>query len=462
VEASETPNAERIGAQHAQGKLTAPERLSILLDAGSFESFACAPSIASGDQSVIVGTGTIHGRRVYVAARDYTIQKGALSASHAAKIAALQTQAIAAPAPLIYLFDSDGLRREDAAAMLAASTDMTRLAVKASGLIPQISLVMGPCAGGDAILAAMTDFIFMVEETSSLFVTGPEIVNRLTGLNVTKETLGGSAFHSMASGLADAVFTDDVSALLQLRRFVDFLPASNQDFDLKRPSFDDAGRLEASLDSLVPDDLAVPYDVKELLLKIADEGDVFETQAAYAANIITGFARLQGRTAGVIANQPSVLGGALDANACRKAARFIRFCDSFNIPLVTFVDTPGFLPGADQEEKALAAQAAKLFAAFTEADVPKVSVILGQAFGPAFATMASKQDGNWAFAWPSARIGLMNAEDAIVSLEEAKTTGLIDAVIRPSETRSHILAALASPSKKPLVSPAKKHNNMPL
>lgn len=432
-----------IETQHALGRLTARERIELLCDEGSFEE-------CPGDMSVVTGSGTIHGRPVFVFAKDHTIFSGALSTAHAEKIMALQVGAMAAHAPLIGLFDSDGIRLEDSMAALAGYSEIIRYHVEASGVIPQISVIMGPCIGADAFAANMADVIFMVAETSALCVTGPEITNRLTGEELTLQSLGGSTLHIEASGLVDARFDDDIAALSQLRRFIDFLPSSNADHAPERSSFDSADRIEPSLDTLVPIEAATPYDVKELIMKIADEDDFFELQQAYAANLITGFARLQGRTIGVIANQPLVLGGVLDCNAARKATCFVRFCGSFNIPLVTFVDVPGFLPGLAEEERGIAAEGAKLLSAYAQARVPKVTIILGQAYGAAFVMMGSKQlSADAVLAWPSTRIGLMKAEGAGLSAEEALAQGVIDAIIEPSRTRIHILAALAALREKP-------------
>lgn len=437
------PEDEKIEAQHAKGRLTAHERIELLCDEGSFEAFP--GDMSQVDMSVVTGRGTIHGRPVFVFAKDHTIFSGALSAAHAGKIVALQKQAIAARAPLIGLFDSGGMRFEDGTATLSGYGDMIRHHVEASGVIPQISGIMGPCIGADAFAANMADVIFMVAETSALCVTGPEITNRLTGEGQTLQALGGSTLHMEASGLADAVFNDDIAALSHLRRFIDFLPSSNADHALVRPSFDQSDRIEPSLDTLVPIEAATPYDVEELIVKIADEGDFFELQEAYAANLVTGFARLQGCTAGVIANQPLVLGGVLDSNAMRKAARFVRLCGSFNIPLVTLVDVPGFLPGLAQEEAGIAAEGAQLLSAYAKARVPKVTIILGQAYGAASVMMGSKQLGADAvFAWPSARMGLMKTEGAGLSAEEAPAQGAIDAIVEPSRSRIHILAALSA------------------
>jgi len=437
-------------AQHALGRLTARERLDILLDAGSFEELAFE-AINLDDMSIVAGNGTIHGRAVFVFAKDATVLSGALSAAHAEKIVQLQIRAIAAQAPLIGLYDSGGMRLEDGLASLAAYGEAIKHHVEASGVIPQIAVVMGPCIGADAFSASLSDFIFMVADTSALFVTGPEILHALTGEDLTAQALGGAAFHTEISGIADAGFEDDIAALSQVRRLIDFLPPSHQEPAPDWPSFDQDDRNTLSLDTLAPlDDAATPYDVKELILKIADEGDFFELRESFAQNIITGFARLLGRTVGLIANQPLVLGGVLDVNAMRKAARFMRFCERFNIPLITLVDVPGFLPGRDQEEHGIAQLGAKLLSAYAQASVPKITVILGQAYGAASLMMGAKSSGaDLVLAWPSARLGLTKAGGAVLSADEARSQGFIDAVIAPHETRPRLIEALASLRAKP-------------
>jgi propionyl-CoA carboxylase beta chain len=431
-------------AQHAQGRLTARERIEVLCDEGSFEDEDCLKE-ASGDPSVVTGSGTIHGRHVFVFAKDHTYYSGSLSAAHAEKIVALQNRAMAAQAPLIGLFDSGGLRFEDGMAALAGYGEMVRNHVEASGVTPRISLIMGPCIGADALAASLADFIFMVSETSTLLVTGPEITHRLTGEELDAQALGGADLHTQTSGLADAAFDDDIAALTQLRRLIDFLPSSHQDGVPERPSFDVADRIDPSLDTLVPIESATPYDVKELIFKILDEGDFFELQERFAKNIIVGFGRMACRTIGIVANQPLVLGGVLDVRAAKKAARFIGFCGRFNIPLLTVVDVPGFLPGLDQEETGLARESATLLSAYAKAGVPKVTVILGQAYGAAFVMMGSKSLGtDITFAWPSARIGLMKADGASLSAGEAQVQGLVDAIIEARMTRTQILTALSA------------------
>ncbi len=435
--------------QHRSGKLTALERVELLCDENSFEEDMFAEPSLQNDKTVMTGSGTIHGRRIFIFAKNYTHDAGALSATHAEKIVRLQCRALAARRPLIGLFDSDGMKLEDGVAALAAYADIVRQHVQASGVIPQIALIMGPCIGADAFAANLSNFIFMVAATGRLYVTGPEITNRLTDETLTAEELGGAAFHSATTGLADAAYDDDITALSQLRKFMDYLPSSHQDSGPERTSYDKDDRSSASLETLVPEDVATPYDIKELILKTVDEGDFFELQTAFAQNIVIGFGRMRSRTTGFIANQALVLGGVLDVHAAHKAARFVHFCDSFHIPLVSFVDAPGFLPGLNQEEAGLAKAGAELLSAVARLRLPKIAVILGQAYGPAYVMMASKHhEGDLTLAWPSARIGLMNTEVAVLSAAQAKAQGLIDAVIEPRMTRVHLLAALAAISEK--------------
>src|SRR6202012_4857308 len=353
----------RIEAQHARGKLTARERIELLLDKGSFEEFdmfvehrsvefGMDKSKVPGD-GVVTGWGTVNGRKTFVFAKDFTVFGGSLSETHAQKIVKIQDKAMKARAPIIGLYDAGGARIQEGVAALAGYSYVFRRNVIASGVIPQISVIMGPCAGGDVYSPAMTDFIFMVRDTSYMFVTGPEVVKTVTNESVTAEELGGAQVHTTRSSIADRAYDNDVEALLQMRRLIDFLPASNLETPPRLPSFDDPDRVDLSLDTLVPDNPNKPYDIKELILKIADEGDFFEIQEAHAKNIVTGFARIEGTTVGFVANQPLALAGVLDSDASRKAARFVRFCDCFNIPLVTFVDVPGFMPGVAQEHNVI-------------------------------------------------------------------------------------------------------------
>ncbi|HTV32177.1 MAG TPA: acyl-CoA carboxylase subunit beta [Methylocella sp.] len=487
-----------IAAQHAAGKLTARERIEILTDAGSFEEFGLfvkpRASHLGADQKpgpaegVVTGWGMVNGRKIFVFAKDYTVLGGSLSEAHALKIARLQEMALHNKAPLIGLYDSAGLRVQEGLAALAGLADVLQRHVSLSGVVPQISLILGPCVGADSLAPALGDFTFMVKDTSVMFVTGPDVVREVRDEHVSAEELGGAAVHTTQSGLADGAYENEIEALRQMRRLIDFLPASNQDEVPSWPSFDDAGRCEASLDRLAPADSAKPYDMKELIAKTVDEGDFFEIQAAHARNIIIGFGRLDGRVVGFVANQPLVLAGTLDADASRKAARFVRFCDGFHIPIVTFVDVPGFLPGTGQEHGGLIKEAAKLLYAYAEASVPKVTLITRKAFGGAYAVMASKPlRGDISYAWPGARIGLMSAKSAVEILYEGETQEAekiaermrdyeerclspyaaaegfhIDDVIFPRETRPRLIRALSLLHGKRRPNPWKKHGNIPL
>jgi propionyl-CoA carboxylase beta chain len=488
----------RSEAQHGKGKLTARERIDLLLDAGSFEEwdmfvehrsadFGMAEQKVPGD-GVVTGYGTINGRLVFVFSQDFTVFGGSLSEAHAEKICKVMDQAMRVGAPVIGLNDSGGARIQEGVASLAGYADVFQRNVLASGVVPQISLVMGPCAGGAVYSPAMTDFIFMVKDSSYMFVTGPDVVKTVTHETVTHEQLGGAVTHTRKSGVADLAFENDVEALLQVRRFVDFLPASNREKPPVRPTDDPPERDDLSLDTLVPANPNKPYDMKELILKVVDEGDFFELQAEYAGNIITGFARIAGSTVGIVANQPMVLAGCLDINSSSKAARFVRFCDCFNIPIVTFVDVPGFLPGTAQEYGGIIKHGAKLLFAFAEATVPKVTVITRKAYGGAYDVMSSKHiRGDVNYAWPSAEIAVMGPKGAVEIIfrsdigdaakiaqrtEEYRTKfanpfvagarGFIDDVIMPHGTRRRICRALAMLRDKHLENPWKKHDNIPL
>ena len=489
----------RIDAQHARGKLTARERIELLLDKGSFEEFdtfvqhRCADfgmdkqDKIPGD-GVVTGWGTVNGRTVFVFAKDFTVFGGSLSETHAAKITKIQDMALKVRAPIIGLFDAGGARIQEGVAALGGYGEVFRRNVIASGVIPQISVIMGPCAGGDVYSPAMTDFIFMVRDTSYMFVTGPDVVKTVTNETVTAEELGGAKVHTTKSSVADGAWDNDVEALLQVRRLIDFLPASNTQGTPSWPSFDVPDRVDMSLDTLVPENPNKPYDMKELVLKIVDEGDFFEIQESYAKNIVTGFARMEGRTVGVVANQPMVLAGVLDADASRKAARFVRFCDAFNIPILTFVDVPGFLPGTAQEYGGLIKHGAKLLFAYSQATVPLVTVITRKAYGGAYDVMASKHIGaDVNYAWPTAQIAVMGAkgaveiifradigdsekiaartkeyEDRFLSPFVAAERGYIDEVIMPHGTRRRLCRALAMLADKHEEQPWKKHDNLPL
>ncbi len=488
----------RIEAQHAKGKLTARERLEVLLDPESFEEYdmfvehRCA-DFGMEDQrvpsdGVVTGWGRINGRIVFVFSQDFTVFGGSLSEAHAEKICKVMDQAMKVGAPVIGLNDSGGARIQEGVASLAGYAEVFQRNVMASGVIPQISCVMGPCAGGAVYSPAMTDFIFMVEDSSYMFVTGPEVVKTVTHEEVTAEELGGAITHSSKSGVSDMAFENDIEALLQLRRFVDFLPASNREAPPQRAWQDPADRPESSLDSLVPDNPNKPYDIKELIHKVADDGDFFELQPDHAANIVIGFGRMAGSTVGFVANQPMVLAGCLDINSSRKAARFVRFCDCFNIPIVTFVDVPGFLPGTAQEYGGIIKHGAKLLFAYAEATVPKVTVITRKAYGGAYDVMASKHlRGDVNYAWPQAEIAVMGPKGAveIIFREDRSDTekieartgeyrrkfanpfiagrrGFIDDVIMPRNTRRRICRSLDLLRNKTLENPWKKHANIPL
>ena len=489
----------RIDTQHKRGKLTARERIDLFLDHGSFEEYdmfvqhrAVDFGMDKGEKipgdGVVTGWGTVNGRVVYVYAKDFTVFGGSLSETHAQKIMKIQDMALRNKAPIIGLFDAGGARIQEGVAALGGYAEVFQRNVLASGVIPQISVIMGPCAGGDVYSPAMTDFIFMVRDTSYMFVTGPDVVKTVTNETVTAEELGGAKVHTTKSSIADGAYDNDVEALLQMRRLIDFLPSSNRDDLPEWPSFDDPAREEASLDTLIPDNPNKPYDIRELILKVADEGDFFEIQEAHAKNIVTGFARIEGRTTGIVANQPMVLAGVLDSDASRKAARFVRFCDAFNIPIVTFVDVPGFLPGTAQEYGGLIKHGAKLLFAYAEATVPKVTLITRKAFGGAYDVMASKHlRGDVNYAWPTAQIAVMGAKGAVEIIfradikdpekiaertkeyEErflspfvAAERGYIDDVIMPHATRRRIARALAMLRHKELENPWKKHDNIPL
>ena len=490
--------ADRIAAQHKRGKLTARERIELLLDPGSFEEFDMFVEHRNTDfgadknripgDGVVTGWGTINGRLVYVFAKDFTVFGGSLSETHAQKIVKVQDMAMRNGAPCIGLFDAGGARIQEGVGSLAGYGEVFKRNVLGSGVIPQISVIMGPCAGGDVYSPAMTDFIFMVRDTSYMFITGPDVVKTVTQEAVTPEELGGAKVHTTRSSVADGAYDNDIVCLAQMRRFFDFLPLSNREAPPVRPTSDPFDRDEPSLATLVPDNPNKPYDMKELILKVADEGDFFEIQENFAKNIITGFGRIEGHTVGFVANQPMVLAGVLDNDASRKAGRFVRFCDCFNIPIVTFVDVPGFMPGTSQEHGGIIKHGAKLLFAFTEATVPKVTVITRKAYGGAYDVMASKHmraDIN--YAWPSAQIAVMGAkgaveiifradignpekiaqrtkeyEDRFLNPFVAAQRGYIDEVITPQRTRFRIARALRTLRKKSVEMPWKKHDNIPL
>ncbi len=488
----------RIDSQHGRGKLTARERIELLLDEGSFEEFDMFVSHRCTDfgmeknrypgDGVVTGWGTINGRQMYVFSQDFTVFGGSLSETHAQKICKIMDMAVQNGAPVIGLNDSGGARIQEGVASLAGYAEVFQRNILASGVVPQISVIMGPCAGGAVYSPAMTDFIFMVRGTSYMFVTGPDVVKTVTNEIISAEDLGGAKTHTSKSSVADGAFENDITALAEVRRLMDFLPLSNREKPPVRPFFDAADRIDHSLDTLVPENPNLPYDIKEAIAKLADEGDVFEIQPDFARNIITAFIRLEGSTVGVVANQPMVLAGCLDIDSSRKAARFVRFCDAFEIPIVTLVDVPGFLPGTAQEYGGIIKHGAKLLFAYGEATVPKVTVITRKAYGGAYDVMASKHlRGDINYAWPSAQIAVMGAKGAVEILyrselddkdfaaaraaeyEErfanpfiAAERGFIDEVILPHSTRKRVCRALAALRTKKLSNPPKKHDNIPL
>lgn len=488
----------RIAAQHKKGKLTARERIELLLDEGSFEEFDTFVTHRTTDfgmdeqrfpgDGVVTGWGTVNGRIVYVFSQDFTVLGGSVSETHAAKICKIMDMAMQNGAPVVGLNDSGGARIQEGVGSLAAYGEVFQRNIEGSGVIPQISVIMGPCAGGAVYSPAMTDFIFMVKDSSYMFVTGPDVVKTVTNEQVTAEELGGATTHTRKSSVADAAFENDVEALTEVRRLIDFLPLSNRESAPVRPFYDNPERIEESLDTLVPANPNVPYDMKELILKVADEGDFYELQEDFAGNIITGFIRIEGSTVGVVANQPMVLAGVLDIDSARKAGRFVRFCDAFNIPILTFVDVPGFLPGTTQEYGGVIKHGAKLLFAYGEATVPKVTVITRKAYGGAYVVMASKHlRGDISYAWPTAEIAVMGAKGATEILFRsdlddpekiaertadyeasfsnpfrAAERGFIDEVIQPRSTRRRVARAFAALKGKQVSRPWKKHNNIPL
>jgi propionyl-CoA carboxylase beta chain len=504
AEAEAGGGAERREREHKSGKLTARERVELLLDEGTFEEldkFVRHRSIdfGMGDQrpagdGFVTGYGRIGGRLVYVFAQDFTVFGGSLSETNALKICKVMDLAMRVGAPLIGLNDSGGARIQEGVMSLAGYADIFLRNTMASGVIPQISAVMGPCAGGAVYSPAITDFIFMTRETSYMFVTGPDVIKTVTHEEVTKQELGGAMTHNATSGVAHFVSSDDKDCVAMIRELVGFLPSNNLEDPPRRTSSDPVDRADARLNHLVPEDPMQPYDIKDVIHAIVDDADFFEVHEHFAKNIVVGFARLDGRPVGIVANQPAVLAGCLDINASVKGARFVRFCDAFNIPLITFEDVPGFLPGTQQEFGGIIKHGAKLLFAFAEATVPKITVITRKAYGGAYCVMASKHirtDAN--FAWPTAEIAVMGPEGAvnIVYKREidrapeadrdrlrkekvaefrerfanpyvAAERGYIDAVIKPSTTRAKLITTLRSLENKRDANPKKKHGNIPL
>jgi propionyl-CoA carboxylase beta chain len=504
AEAEAGGGADRREREHKAGKLAARERINLLLDEGTFEEldkfvrhgcvdFGMQEQRPAGD-GFVTGFGRIDGRLVYVFAQDFTVFGGSLSEANARKICKIMDLAMRAGAPIIGLNDSGGARIQEGVASLAGYADIFLRNTLASGVIPQISAIMGPCAGGAVYSPAITDFIFMTRETSYMFVTGPDVIKTVTHEEVSKQELGGAMTHNEKSGVAHFVCADDADCLAMIRELMSFLPSNNVDDPPRRQSADSPDRREESLNSLVPDEPQKPYDIKDAIHAIVDDGYLFEAHEHFARNIVVGFARLDGRPVGIVANQPAFLAGVLDINASLKGARFVRFCDAFNIPLITFEDVPGFLPGTQQEFGGIIKHGAKLLFAFAEATVPKITVITRKAYGGAYCVMASKHirtDAN--FAWPSAEIAVMGPEGAVnivykreldkapdadrERLRQEKITefrdrfanpfvaaekGYIDAIIEPSETRPRIINALRALENKRDTNPRKKHGNIPL
>lgn len=489
---------EKIDQQHSKSKLTARERLDVLLDPDSFEeigifvehrcnNFGMQNKIIPGD-GVVAGHGTVNGRLVFVYSQDFTVFGGSLSETNAKKICQIQDMAVKAGAPLICINDSGGARIQEGVDSLSGYGEIFQRNVDASGVIPQIAVIMGPCAGGAVYSPALTDFTFMVKGSSYMYLTGPDVVKAVTHENVTHEKLGGAVVHSAKSGVCDGAFDNDVECLKQIRRFINFLPPSNKERVPIIPTNDPADRIEMSLETLIPEVPNKPYNMYTLIEKLVDEGEFFELKAEFAKNIIIAFARLEGRTVGIIANQPMHLAGCLDINASTKAARFVRFCDAFNIPLITIVDVPGFLPGVDQEHNGIIKHGAKLLYAYAEATVPKITLIVRKAYGGAYIVMNSKHlKGDFNYTWANAEIAVMGAKGAAAVLHRdaandekimeqkisdyqekfatplfAASRGYIDDIIRPYNTRWRLCKALAILEKKQVTKPWKKHDNLPL
>ena len=488
----------RIEAQHAKGKLTARERVELLLDEGSFEEwdmfvehrcsdFGMQDQKIPGD-GVVTGCGFINGRLVFVFSQDFTVFGGSLSEAHAQKICKVMDMAMKVGAPVIGINDSGGARIQEGVASLGGYAEVFQRNVTASGVVPQLSLIMGPSAGGAVYSPALTDFIFMVKDSSYMFVTGPEVVKTVTHEEVTAEDLGGAITHTTRSGVADLAFENDVDAILMVRRFFNYLPSNNREKAPMREAGDPPDRDDFSLDTLIPDNPNKPYDMKELVAKVVDDGEFFELQPDYAKNILIGFARMDGQVVGIVANQPLVLAGCLDIKSSIKAARFVRFCDAFSIPVVTFVDVPGFMPGTAQEYGGIIKHGAKLLYAYAECTVPKITVITRKAYGGAYDVMASKHlRGDVNFAWPNAEIAVMGAKGAVeiifrneksdpekLAAREAEyrekfanpfvagARGYIDDVIMPHGTRRRVCRALTVLRDKKLEVPWRKHGNIPL
>jgi acetyl-CoA carboxylase carboxyltransferase component len=493
---------ERVKRQHEAGRNTARERLDILLDPGSFRELDAFVSHRSHDfglennrypsDSVVTGWGTINGRLVYVFSQDFTVMGGSVSEVHAEKICKVMDMAMKTGAPLIGLNDSGGARIQEGVGSLGGYADIFLRNTLASGVIPQLSVIMGPCAGGAVYSPSLTDFIFMVKDTSYMFVTGPDVVKQVTHEDVTSEELGGSSVHASKSGVCHLVGENETNTLLLTREILSYMPQNNMEDAPFIPSQDDPLRADPELDTLVPDSPNKPYDIKEVINRVVDDGIFFEIHAEYAANIVVGFARLGGHSVGIVGNQPMVLAGVLDIDASNKAARFIRFCDCFNIPVVTFVDVPGFMPGTAQEHNGIIIAGAKLLYAYCEATIPKLTVTTRKAYGGAYCVMSSKHiRGDLNLAWPTAEIAVMGPEGAVeiiyrrdlkdaddpVAMKAelaaeyrsklanpyvAAERGFVDDVIEPRETRARLINGLEVLQNKRDSNPPKKHGNIPL
>ncbi|MDR2083421.1 MAG: acyl-CoA carboxylase subunit beta [Bacteroidales bacterium] len=496
---------DRIEAQHAKGKMTARERILMLLDEGSFEeydmfvthrctNFGLEKQLILGD-GVVTGRGTIDGRIVYVFSQDFTVMGGSLSETFAQKICKIMDQALKVGAPIIGINDSGGARIQEGVTSLAGYAEIFQRNIMASGVVPQISAIFGPCAGGAVYSPALTDFVIMSEKNSYMFVTGPKVTKTVTGEDITTEDLGGATVHASKSGVAHFKVTDEEEGLMLIRKLMEFVPNNNMEDPILTPCDDPIDRLEDSLNGIIPDNPNQPYDVLDVIHAVIDNGDFLEVHENYAKNMVVGFAKFNGMPVGIVANQPKYLAGVLDIGASRKGARFVRFCDAFNIPIVTFVDVPGFLPGSGQEYGGIIIHGAKLLFAFGEATVPKVTITLRKSYGGAHDVMSCKQlraDAN--YAWPSAEIAVMGAKGAIEVLEakalksitdpvekekffkekeaeyqdmfanpyQAAMYGYIDDVIEPRNTRFRIIRALCTLSTKKDSMPPKKHSNLPL
>jgi len=488
----------RINKQHESGKLTAMERVEILLDTGSFEEvdslvehrcthFELDKKIVAGD-GVVIGYGTINGRMVTVCSQDFTVMGGSLGEMHAKKITKIQDTAMKLGVPIIFINDSGGARIQEGVDALGGYGEVFQRNVRASGAIPQISLIMGPCAGGAVYSPALTDFVFMVHNTSYMYLTGPDVVKTVTHEKVTHAELGGAYVHTSKSGVCDVACENDIACLHKARRLIDFLPLSNTKEIPTRTTQDPADRIEMMLNNIVPEDPSKPYNIKLLIEKLVDESDFFELKSEFAKNIVIGFGRFEGRTTGIVANQPMHLAGCLDINASLKAARFVRFCDAFNIPILTLIDVPGFLPGTTQEYNGIIKHGAKLLYAYAEATVPKISIIIRKAYGGAYIVMSSKHlRGDVNYAWANTEIAVLGAEGAVSILYKSKeltkdelnqkiqeykekftspfiaaSRGYIDDIIRPYSTRWKICRALAMLESKKESTIWKKHDNIPL